>query len=181
MTELKSLLLRTEPPLTLAVAESLTCGRVQAAIGAISGASQFFLGGLTAYSGAQKVAHLGVSRAEGELVNYVSAAVAEQMARGACRLFGADLAVATTGYAEPSPEHGVSEPFAWWALARWNGRAGDGKGGRGERMQSANTSGAEFFVQSGRVACPGALSRLAVQETVTAAALGALCDYLRSL
>ena len=51
------------PRLTLAVAESLTCGHLQAAIGAISGASEFFRGGLTAYTLAQKVRHLGVDRA----------------------------------------------------------------------------------------------------------------------
>ena len=47
-SELKSLLL-AEPRLTLAVAESLTCGGVQSRIGGISGASEFFLGGITAY------------------------------------------------------------------------------------------------------------------------------------
>jgi len=46
---LKELLLR-EPRLTLAVAESLTCGRLQARIGAIPGASEFFRGGVTAYA-----------------------------------------------------------------------------------------------------------------------------------
>jgi len=45
-TELKDLMLRP-PRLTLAVAESLTSGRLQARIGAISGASDFFLGGIT--------------------------------------------------------------------------------------------------------------------------------------
>ena len=62
MSDLKNLMLR-EPRLTLAVAESLTCGRLQARIGAISGASEFFLGGMTAYSLEQKVRHLGVDRA----------------------------------------------------------------------------------------------------------------------
>ena len=82
MSDLKALMLR-EPRLTLAVAESLTCGRLQARIGAISGASDFFLGGVTAYSLDQKVRHLGVNRAGAAAVNSVSGAVAEQMARGA--------------------------------------------------------------------------------------------------
>ena len=105
------------PPLTLAVAESMTCGQVQAAIGAVSGASNFFLGGITAYTLDEKVQHLGVNRTAAKKVNCVSAEVALQMARGACRLFGSDLGMATTGYAEPAPEQGVIEPFAWWALA----------------------------------------------------------------
>ena len=88
MSDLKDLML-SRPRLTLAVAESVTCGRLQARIGADSGASEYFLGGLTAYSLEQKVRHLGVDRAGAEGVNSVSAGVAEQMARGACALFGA--------------------------------------------------------------------------------------------
>ena len=38
------------------------------------------------------------------------------MARGACALFGVDVAVATTGYAEAAPEHGFSEAGLFWAL-----------------------------------------------------------------
>jgi len=153
MGDLKALMLRG-PRLTLAVAESVTCGRIQARIGAVSGASEFFLGGMTAYSLDQKVRHLGVDRAEAEGANGVSQRVAEQMARGACILFGADLGVATTGYAEPFAGRGVAQPFAWWGLAR------------------ARPGGA-FEVRSGRVDCPG-LSRTEVQERVAAAALDAL-------
>jgi len=160
MLELKELMLRPHR-LTLAVAESLTCGRVQARIGAIPGASEFFLGGITAYSLEQKVRHLGVDRAAAGPVNAVSEAVAEQMARGACALFGAQLGLATTGYAEPSPEWKISCPRAWWAIAHELG------GGR-------------TAVQSGLVECPGA-SRTAAQEAVAAAALGALMRYLKQV
>jgi nicotinamide-nucleotide amidase len=157
MSDLKGLMLGP-PRLTLAVAESITCGRLQARIGAISGASEFFLGGVTAYSLAQKVRHLGVDRAEAEAVNSVSARVAEQMARGACVLFGADLGVSTTGYAEPSADGRVAEPFAWWGLAR-------------------RQPGGDLDVCSGRVDCPG-LSRTAVQERVAGAALDALVSWI---
>ncbi len=61
MIELKPLLLQA-PRLSLAVAESLTCGQVQARIGAVSGASDYFLGGVTAYSLDEKVRLLGVNR-----------------------------------------------------------------------------------------------------------------------
>lgn len=60
--ELKALLL-AEPKLTLAVAESLTAGNVQAQIAGVSGASGYFLGGVTAYSIEEKVRLLGVNRA----------------------------------------------------------------------------------------------------------------------
>ena len=157
--ELKALMLRT-PRRTLAVAESLTCGRVQAQVGAISGASEFFLGGMTAYSLDQKVKLLGVERAAAEKVNCVSAAVAEQMARGAGKLFGADIAAATTGYAEPSAEWQVAQPFAWFALAR---------------RDSAN-----WILTSRRIECPGA-SRLETQERVAGATIAGLVALLREL
>jgi nicotinamide-nucleotide amidase len=157
MSELKELLLR-EPRLTLAVAESLTCGSVQAHIGRISGASNFFLGGITAYTLEQKVKHLGVVRESAAAVNCVSAEVAEQMARGATTLFGADIALATTGYAEPSPEMDVRVAYAWWALAH---RQGD-----------------KWHVQSKRVDCPDA-TRVQVQAQVTVAVITGLIEYLR--
>jgi nicotinamide-nucleotide amidase len=160
MNRLKDLMLR-KPRLTLATAESLTCGRVQARIGTISGASDFFAGGITAYSLEQKVRHLGVQREAAARTNSVSAAVAEQMACGACVLFGADVAVATTGYAEPSAEWAVAEPFAWWAVAQ-------------------RAAGGACRTRSGRVDCPGA-SRTEAQERVADAAVDALLAWLEEI
>jgi nicotinamide-nucleotide amidase len=156
--ELKALILR-KPALTLAAAESLTCGRVQAAIGAVSGASNYFFGGITAYSLDQKVQHLGVDRAVAKKVNSVSADVAEQMARGVCDLFGSDLGVATTGYAEASSGDGVAEPFAWWALAHRRGKT-------------------FVALRRGRVECPDA-KRTEVQTIVAETVLAELVEYLR--
>lgn len=158
--ELKRLMLEA-PALTLAVAESMTCGQVQAAIGAISGASDFFLGGITAYTLDQKVKHLGVNRTTARKVNCVSAEVAGEMARGACVLFGSDLGVATTGYAEPAPEEGVTEPFAWWAIAH-------------------RRRGRFITLRSGRVECVEA-RRTEAQAIVAAAAVAELTEYLREL
>lgn len=158
MSELKDLMLRP-PRLTLAVAESLTCGHLQARIGAIPGASDFFLGGITAYALAQKVRHLGVDRGQAEPVAAVSAEIAVQMARGACALFGSDLALATTGYAEPAPTRGVLHPQAYWSLVH---------------RRADNTE----IAHHGWVEQPGA-TRVAMQEGVAAAALAALVGYLR--
>ena len=156
--ELKPLLLR-KPRLTLAVAESLTSGHVQAAIGAVSGASEYFLGGVTAYSLDAKVRLLGVNRAHAQRVNCVSQRVAVEMAQGACKRFKADLALATTGYAEPSPAAGIAEPMAWWALCHVR------RGGRAE-------------IISGQVTMPGA-TRGQAQERVAHEVLRQLATYLR--
>lgn len=158
-SDLNGLMLQ-EPRLTLAVAESLTAGLVQARVGSISGASNFFLGGITAYSLEQKVKLLGVDRLAAERVNCVSAEVAEQMALGACTLFGAQVGVATTGYAEPSVADGVPVPFAWWALIV-----------RGEGM---------FAAKRGRVECAGA-TRVEVQQMVADVALAELIAVLREV
>ena len=100
----------------LCVAESVTVGRLQSTIGSVSGASDFFEGGITAYNLEQKVRHLGVDRDEAAASNCVSSAVCRQMARGACALFEADLAISTTGYAEPDPYYDVHHPFAYVSI-----------------------------------------------------------------
>lgn len=151
------------PGRTLAVAESLTAGNVQARVASVSGASAYFLGGVTAYSLEQKVKLLGVDRAQAAKVNCVSARVAEEMACGVCALFGADVGVATTGYAEPAKADGVATPFAWWALARRAAKGGNAKG---------------FSMRHGRVECPGA-SRVEVQAIVAEAVLAELVAWCR--
>ena len=83
MSELKDLMLAA-PKRSLAVAESLTCGHLQARIGSESGASGFFAGGVTAYTLEQKVTLLAVDRAVAEAVDCVSDQVARQMAFGVC-------------------------------------------------------------------------------------------------
>jgi nicotinamide-nucleotide amidase len=159
-SDLKSLMQR-HPERILAVAESMTGGQVQARIAAIPGASKFFTGGIVAYSLAQKVRHLGVGRSAAARVNSVSSAVAVQMARGVCVLFKANLGVATTGYAEPSPAHGVEEPFAWWAIVARRPR------------------GVETF-RFGRVECPRS-SRVDAQVMVAAAVVAELESFLREV
>ena len=69
---LRSLLLGP-PGLTLAVAESLTGGRLQARVTAESGSSAYFLGGVTAYTIESKVRLLAVDRSEAEASACVSA------------------------------------------------------------------------------------------------------------
>jgi len=99
---------------SIAVAESLTAGNLQASIASISGASRYFLGGITAYNIEQKSALLGVEHAVAAPVNCVSEAVARQMAAGIRRVTGADVGIATTGYAEAWGA--VTTPMAWIAV-----------------------------------------------------------------
>ena len=153
-------LLAQSPVRTLAVAESVTCGRIQARIGELSGASRFFLGGITTYTLQEKVRHLGVDRAAARRVDCVSAQVAAEMAAGVCRLFGSEVGAGVTGYAEPLEEHGVAEPHAWWALAIR----------RGGRVRQ---------VAGGRIECPGA-ARLMAQQMIADGVLAELATYLRA-
>lgn len=159
--ELRRLFLQP-PRWTLGVAESLTCGRIQAAIGAVSGASDFFVGGLTAYTTGQKVRHLDVDEQAAQACGAVSAEITAQMALGACRLFGADFALATTGFAEPNPAANVPQPIAYWAIARTGG---------------AKTAD---VISEGFLERPG-LDRVAMQNVVVRETLTALVACLRNL
>ena len=97
----------------LAVAESLTGGRIQSLITSVSGVSTVFAGGITAYSVDQKVKHLKINREHAKGCNAVSAQVAEEMAIGASQMFDVEWSVATTGYAEAEPSRNVDTPFAF--------------------------------------------------------------------
>ena len=87
--------------ITLACAESCTGGLVGAGITGVPGSSCTFLGSAVCYSNGAKTAVLGVDKALIENHGAVSGECALEMARGARRLFGADLAVAVTGIAGP--------------------------------------------------------------------------------
>lgn len=99
--------------MTLSTAESCTGGRIAAAITARSGASRYFVGGLVAYETDVKVRLLGVAKEVIDRHGVVSKEVAEEMVRGACRLFGSDYALASTGYAEKWEGREVEIWVAW--------------------------------------------------------------------
>jgi nicotinamide-nucleotide amidase len=107
--------------LTLALAESCTGGLISSRITDVAGSSAVFLQGFVTYANSAKVQSLGVK--ESTLAQYgaVSAEVAREMAEGALRASGADLAASVTGIAGPdggSPEKPVGT--AWYAVARKN-------------------------------------------------------------
>jgi len=91
---------------TVAAAESLTGGLLGAALTESAGASDFFAGAAVTYATRTKGSVLGVDAGLLDDPGPVSESVAEQMAEGAVRLFGADLGLATTGVAGPTEQDG---------------------------------------------------------------------------
>jgi PncC family amidohydrolase len=87
--------------LTLATAESCTGGLIGHRLTEVAGSSAYFLGGIIAYSNEAKAHLLGVKHETLEAHGAVSAATALEMARGARRALGADIAVSVTGIAGP--------------------------------------------------------------------------------
>lgn len=87
---------------TLSVAESCTGGRIASRFTAMAGASDYFLGGVTAYTADMKTRVLGVPQTVIAEHGVVSEQVARAMAEGVAALTGSDFAIATTGVAGPS-------------------------------------------------------------------------------
>ena len=87
--------------LTLSVAESCTGGLVSHRITDVPGSSDYYRGGVVAYSDRAKATLLGVPGRVLQEHGAVSEPVALAMAEGARERFGADLAVSTTGIAGP--------------------------------------------------------------------------------
>jgi nicotinamide-nucleotide amidase len=86
---------------TLAVAESCTGGGLGAALAAVPGASDVFLGGVIAYANSVKRDLLGVPAALLEQHGAVSDPVAMAMAEGVRQATGASWGLAVTGIAGP--------------------------------------------------------------------------------
>jgi len=86
---------------TLALAESCTGGGVSSKIVSISGASEYFLGSIIAYSNFLKSSVLGVKKESLNKYGAVSNQVAREMAEGALKVTNADYAISITGVAGP--------------------------------------------------------------------------------
>lgn len=100
-----------ERGLTIAVAESLTGGKLVAALIDVPGASKTVLGGVVAYNTALKASVLGVDAVLLAERGAVDDEVARQLASGARLTLAvdgraADIGIATTGVAGPDPQDG---------------------------------------------------------------------------
>ena len=118
----------TQKNLTIALAESCTGGLLAARITDAAGSSAYFLGGVVSYAYSAKEDLLGVSFDVLEKEGAVSETVVKQMARGARRRFGADVAIGITGIAGPGG--GTAEKpvgLVWIGLS-------DESGSRAERF-----------------------------------------------
>ena len=85
----------------MAVAESLTGGRVASELAAAPHASSWFRGGVVAYANEVKYGVLGVP-----VGPVISDTCAQAMAAGVARLTAADYAVAVTGVGGPDEQEG---------------------------------------------------------------------------
>ena len=107
-----------ERHLTLAVAESCTGGLIGHRLTNVPGSSTYFLGGVIGYSYDAKERLLGVSHDTLYDFGAVSEQTVREMARGARRALGADIAVAVTGIAGPGGAMpGKPVGLTWIALS----------------------------------------------------------------
>ena len=111
-----------EKGLSLALAESCTGGMIAETITNVAGASDIFYGSAVTYVNSAKEHILGVSHETLENNGAVSSECAEEMACGARRVYGADVAMSVTGIAGPG---GGSEAkpvgTVWFGLATKDG------------------------------------------------------------
>lgn len=92
----------TRKGLTIATAESLTGGLIAQRLVEVPGASSVLRGGIVSYTNEVKHNVLGVKSETLDNFGAVSRECALEMARGAKRLTGADIAVSATGVAGPA-------------------------------------------------------------------------------
>lgn len=111
-----------EKGLSLALAESCTGGMIAETITNVAGASYIFYGSAVTYVNSAKEHILGVAHETLEKHGAVSSECAEEMACGARRVYGADVAMSVTGIAGPG---GGSEAkpvgTVWFGLATKDG------------------------------------------------------------
>ncbi|WP_200832027.1 CinA family protein [Glutamicibacter sp. JC586] len=113
----------SERGVQLATAESLTAGMIAARLAEVSGASAVLRGGVVSYSSDVKRELLNVDENLLQSNGSVDPEVARQMAVGALKACGADLAISATGVAGPEPHDGksVGTVFIGWAYGAQSG------------------------------------------------------------
>ena len=90
-----------ERKMTIATAESCTGGFVAHKLTSIAGSSAYYMGGVVAYDNQVKINQLGVQESTLKTHGAVSEQTVIEMVKGAVKLLGTDIAVATSGIAGP--------------------------------------------------------------------------------
>jgi nicotinamide-nucleotide amidase len=102
--------------LRIAVAESLTAGRISSVLGRGAAASEWYRGAVVAYDEEVKFEVLGVTRGP-----VVTDGCAREMATGVRTLLGADVALGITGVGGPGAQEGCPPGTVHLAVARAEG------------------------------------------------------------
>jgi competence/damage-inducible protein CinA C-terminal domain len=136
--------------LKLVAAESCTGGLVSHRITNVSGSSEYYPGGIVTYSYEAKASLLGVSWDTLNTHGAVSEETVLEMARGARKLFDADIAISVSGIAGPTggtPEKPVgttwlglsTEAGEWARCFVWDGE-------REQNKQASSEAALQFVV-----------------------------------
>jgi PncC family amidohydrolase len=130
---------------TLAVAESCTGGLLGHTITEVPGSSNYFMGGIIAYSYEAKEKFLGVDPHTLEIHGAVSEETAVQMAEGVRKAFNVNIGIGVTGIAGPASD--LSEKpvgLTWIAVSTLEGTSAQSYHWHGDRsankLQSAQTA-----------------------------------------
>ena len=115
INSLKEILVNNEE--TIAVAESITAGHLQAAFSAGIEASKYFQGGITAYNIGQKARHLRIDPILCNKVNCVAEKIADTMSIEVSKMFLSDYGIGITGYASIVPECEEEGIFAFFSIS----------------------------------------------------------------
>ncbi len=102
---------------SIAVAESVTAGFLQAALSNADEASLFFQGGITVYNIGQKCRHLLVEPLHAIECDCISEKIAQQLSKNVCSMFNSDYGIGITGYAAKVPEKNINQLFAYYAIS----------------------------------------------------------------
>ncbi len=102
LNSIKDMLIESEQ--TIAIAESVTSGNLQAAFSIAMDASKYFQGGITAYNLGQKTRHLNIEPILAQKTNCIEQRIANTMAIEVSKMFLSDYGIAITGYAAIVPE-----------------------------------------------------------------------------
>ncbi len=134
----------------LATAESCTGGLIASRITDVTGSSEYFLGGVAAYAYEAKVALLDVSWDTLKAHGAVSRETVLEMARGARKVFNADISISVSGIAGPGgglPDKPVGT--VWVALVAPDGewtRLFHFDGNRVQNKSSAADAALQFLM-----------------------------------